>query len=90
MEAASKQFKNAPKKALGYFLDSLWEARYVRAFLYMSVLYMLCVLFMCVSIRIEQNEKHLYTVEQCVFSFFFICAVRSALLGCANFVEFRE
>lgn len=27
VEAASKQFRNAPKKALGYFLDSLWDAR---------------------------------------------------------------
>jgi hypothetical protein len=27
VEAASKAFKQAPKKALGYFLDSLWDAR---------------------------------------------------------------
>lgn len=28
VEGASKAFKNGPKKALGYFLDSLWDARY--------------------------------------------------------------
>jgi hypothetical protein len=25
--AAAKEFKNGPKKALGYFLESLWDAR---------------------------------------------------------------
>lgn len=28
VEGASKAFKKGPKKALGYFLDSLWDARY--------------------------------------------------------------
>ena len=27
VEAASKAFKQAPKKALGYFLENLWDAR---------------------------------------------------------------
>lgn len=26
--AAAKEFRNGPKKALGYFLESLWEPRY--------------------------------------------------------------